>query len=209
MPELPEVESIRRVLENSLINQNLQKDKIFDDRINRFNSVKPKNLGVLFEIYRKGKILQFNFKNNSILFHLGMSGRLDLNSSKNKHTHGIFFFEKDELLYDDIRKFGYIKILKNELVNKQNQGYASSEADIMNHMNDHHNESIKLYLQKFIKNIKATEKSGRWKIVGIDPDGFDLRKKNLLTRLYFDREITDSKKLRGMFVKLHKEALEN
>ena len=119
MPELPEVESLRRVLENSLINQNLQKYKIYDDRINRFNSVNPKNLGVLFKIYRKGKILQFNFKNNSILFHLGMSGRLDLNSSKNKHTHGIFFFDKDVLLYDDIRKFGYIKILKNELVNKQ------------------------------------------------------------------------------------------
>ena len=98
---------------------------------------------------------------------------------------------------------------KNELVNKKNQGYASSETDIMNHMNEHHNESIKLYLQKFIKNIKAAEKSGRWKIVGIDPDGFDLRKKKLLTRLYFDREITDSKKLRGMFVKLHKEALKN
>ena len=48
MPELPEVESIRRVLENSLINQNLQKYKIYDDRINRFNSVNPKNLGVLF-----------------------------------------------------------------------------------------------------------------------------------------------------------------
>ena len=119
MPELPEVESIRRVLKNSLINQNLQKYKIFDERINRFNNVKPKNLGVLFEIYRKGKILQFNFKNNSIIFHLGMSGRLDLNGLKNKHTHGVFFFEKDVLLYDDIRKFGYIKILKNDQVNKQ------------------------------------------------------------------------------------------
>ena len=63
--------------------------------------------------------------------------------------------------------------------------------------------------QKYIKNIKAAEKTGRWKIVGIDPDGFDLRKKKLLTRLFFDREISDSKKLRGMFVKLHKEALKD
>ena len=52
-------------------------------------------------------------------------------------------------------------------------------------MNDHHQESIKLYLQKFIKNLKTREKTGAWKIVGIDPDGFDLRKKNLLTRLFF------------------------
>jgi formamidopyrimidine-DNA glycosylase len=48
-----------------------------------------------------------------------MSGRLDLNGKKNKHTHGIFFFNKDVLLYDDIRKFGYIKILKNDVANKQ------------------------------------------------------------------------------------------
>ena len=42
---------------------------------------------------------------------------------------------------------------KNELVNKKNQGYASSETDIMNHMNEHHNESIKL-----IVNSAFTEK---------------------------------------------------
>lgn len=114
MPELPEVESIRRVLQDSLIDQKLQKYKIFDDRVNRFNNTKPRNFGILLNISRKGKILQFKFKKNSIFFHLGMSGRLDLNGLKNKHTHGLFFFEKDILLYDDIRKFGYIKILNNE-----------------------------------------------------------------------------------------------
>ena len=119
MPELPEVESIRRVLQNSLINQNLQKYKILDNRVNRFNNTKPRNLGTLLNISRKGKILQFKFKENSIFFHLGMSGRLDLNALKNKHTHGLFFFEKDVLLYYDIRKFGYIKILKNEKANSQ------------------------------------------------------------------------------------------
>jgi len=119
MPELPEVESIRRVLQNSLINQNLQKYKILDNRINRFNNTKPRNLGTLLDISRKGKILQFIFKKNSIFFHLGMSGRLDLNGLKNKHTHGLLFFENDVLLYDDIRKFGYIKILKNEQAKNQ------------------------------------------------------------------------------------------
>lgn len=114
MPELPEVESIRRVLQDSLIDQKLQKYKILDDRVNRFNNTKPRNFGILLNISRKGKILQFKFKKNSIFFHLGMSGRLDLNGLKNKHTHGLFFFEKDILLYDDIRKFGYIKILNNE-----------------------------------------------------------------------------------------------
>ena len=116
MPELPEVESVRKVLENSLLHQKLNRYKITDKRINRFNVLNPKNIGVLNDIIRKGKILQFKFENISFLFHLGMSGRLALNSSKSKHTHGIFNFENDILLFDDIRKFGYIKILKNDEV---------------------------------------------------------------------------------------------
>ena len=86
MPELPEVESVRKVLENSLLHQKLNRYKITDKRINRFNVLNPKNIGVLNDIIRKGKILQFKFENISILFHLGMSGRLALNSSKSKHT---------------------------------------------------------------------------------------------------------------------------
>lgn len=116
MPELPEVESVRKVLVNSLLNQKLKSYKITDIRINRFNNIKPRNNGSLNQIIRKGKVLQFKFDKISFLFHLGMSGRLALNSSKNKHTHGIFNFENDILLFDDIRKFGYIKILNNEEV---------------------------------------------------------------------------------------------
>ena len=103
--------------------------------------------------------------------------------------------------------FAHVKwFKKNELINKHIVEYADSESSIISHMNNHHNESIKLYLKKFIKNVKPSEKNGSWKITGIDPDGFDLRKKKILTRLCFDREISDAKKLRGVFVKLHKEA---
>ena len=86
MPELPEVESVRKVLVNSLLNQKLKSYKITDIRINRFNNTKPRNNGSLNEIIRKGKVLQFKFDKISFLFHLGMSGRLALNSSKNKRN---------------------------------------------------------------------------------------------------------------------------
>ena len=111
MPELPEVKSVRKVLEKSLINQKIKKYNITDKRINRFNNKNPKINGLLCDINRKGKVLQFKFDNISFLFHLGMSGRLALNSAKNKHTHGVFVFERDILIFDDIRKFGFIKIL--------------------------------------------------------------------------------------------------
>ena len=72
-------------------------------------------------------------------------------------------------------------------------------------MNESHQKSINLYVNKLVKNnFEKKTKSGNWKIVGIDPDGFDLRKRNLLVRYFFKKEINDAKKLRGVFVNLHK-----
>ena len=44
-----------------------------------------------------------------------MSGRIDINSKINKHTRAEFKFNKDCLVFDDIRKFGYIKITSNQI----------------------------------------------------------------------------------------------
>ena len=51
------------------------------------------------------------------------------------------------------------------------------------------------------------KEKGNWKIVGVDPDGFDLRKNKILLRFPFEKQINDVKKLRGIFVGLHKKAL--
>ena len=115
MPELPEVESIKKIVSPIFIGQKLIKYSINDERTNRFNSKIPNNLGVLLDISRIGKVLDFTFKDYSILFHLGMSGRIEINCKINKHTRGEFQFNKDSLLFDDIRKFGYIKITSNDL----------------------------------------------------------------------------------------------
>ncbi len=86
-----------------------------------------------------------------------MSGRLDLNGKKNKHTHGIFFYEKDVLLYDDIRKFGYIKILKNDIANMQfstlgPDALSLSKLDKIFVMNKGNKSST--YIKKFLLNQK-------------------------------------------------------
>jgi len=115
MPELPEVESIKKIVAPVFIGQKLVKYSINDKRTNRFNSENPKKLGVLIGVSRKGKLLDFTFKDYSILIHLGMSGRIDINSKINKHTRADFKFNKDYLVFDDIRKFGYIKFTLNKL----------------------------------------------------------------------------------------------
>ena len=86
MPELPEVESVRKVLENSLLHQKLNRYKITDKRINRFNVLNPKNIGVLNDIIRKGKILQFKFENIS-------------SSSPDRISNVIFNFFKSRLKF--------------------------------------------------------------------------------------------------------------
>ena len=77
------------------------------------------------------------------------------------------------------------------------------EFDVIEHMNSHHRESVDLYSTKILKN-----KTKNWEIVGIDPDGFDLRKGKNLTRLFFEKQLNDAKKLRGVFVNLHKKSSE-
>ena len=41
MPELPEVESIKRSLSSNIVGQKLENYKIYDDRTNRYNTRKP------------------------------------------------------------------------------------------------------------------------------------------------------------------------
>ena len=71
MPELPEVESIKKIVSPVFIGQKLIKYSVNDERTNRFNTANPRNLGVLLDVSRKGKVLDFTFNDYSIFFHLG------------------------------------------------------------------------------------------------------------------------------------------
>ena len=115
MPELPEVESIKRSLSPNIVGQKLNNYKIYDHRTNRYNAKKPRIDEYLLAISRKGKLLIFDFEQYSIIFHLGMSGRIQVNDKKNKHTRARFYFDKDTVNFDDIRRFGFINIIKTGL----------------------------------------------------------------------------------------------
>ena len=76
-------------------------------------------------------------------------------------------------------------------------------------MNSSHKTSIKMYINNLMKNeISSAQRRGDWNITGIDPDGFDLRKKKDTARYLFEKEVSNAKKLRGIFVNLHKKSLE-
>ena len=99
---------------------------------------------------------------------------------------------------------------KNDICCKSFLNFKALEKNIIQHMNESHSKSVNLYVNKLMtNNFDEKSKKGDWKIVGIDPDGFDVRKKNSLNRYFFKKEVNDAKKLRGIFVNLHRVALKN
>jgi formamidopyrimidine-DNA glycosylase len=139
MPELPEVEVVKRSLTNKVQNLIIKDVKINDHRlrypINK-NQIR-KIVGLrLKKIKRKSKFLLFFFnKDITMLVHLGMTGKFffvnkknkkfktsfyyDIKNKKNnKHDRLVFFFNKSQkLIYNDVRKFGFIKFFNNRNIN--------------------------------------------------------------------------------------------
>ena len=133
MPELPEVEVVKRSLTNKIQNLVVERITVKDEKLRyRINKKKLKILlGLkIIKILRRSKFLLFVFEKNTVmLVHLGMTGKfffLNKNAKKfktsfyynideskdNKHNRLIFSLsKKQKLIYNDVRKFGFIKIL--------------------------------------------------------------------------------------------------
>ena len=139
MPELPEVEVVKRSLTNKVQNLIIKEVKINDHRLRytvNKNQIR-KIVGLrLKNIKRRSKFLLFFFNKDTImLVHLGMTGKIffvneknnkfktsfyyDINSEKDKkHDRVIFFFNKNQkLIYNDVRKFGFIKFFNSKNIN--------------------------------------------------------------------------------------------
>ena len=131
MPELPEVETIRLGLSKYLVGHRILNVEV---KLLRIFTGDKKNLinAKVISVERFGKGLVINLDNKySIAIHIKLTGQLIYNDlafvrnrnvhlSKdkvgtlpNKFTHIIFTLDKDaSLYYNDIRQFGWIKIIK-------------------------------------------------------------------------------------------------
>lgn len=121
MPELPEVETIRRGLIKKTKGKKISKVEIRLSKIVNFldKHFKEKTQGAKVEnIRRRAKLLIIELSNKySILVHLKLTGQLIFNGPIEKHSHVVFYFsDKSRLVFNDLRQFGYLKIMKNEEV---------------------------------------------------------------------------------------------
>jgi len=134
MPELPEVEVVKKSLENKLknltikrvfINNNKLRYKIDNKKFSKIRNFK------IISFKRRSKYLLINLSQNlTILAHLGMSGKFyilnknkkyktsfyySLKKNDSKHNHLTFFLNKGfKLIYNDVRKFGFIKLFQSK-----------------------------------------------------------------------------------------------
>jgi formamidopyrimidine-DNA glycosylase len=168
MPELPEIETIKRYLEKDLIGRKIKDVKIINKKSFIGDKKKILNSKIL-KIERKGKMLVFRLNNSlNLVFHLKLTGQLlfyytNGNESLNEwqriknisHTNGneflnapnqskhgsgrpepkfflvqgewqpirytrvIFILDKGFLIFNDARKFGWVKVLDDEDLNKE------------------------------------------------------------------------------------------
>lgn len=110
MPELPEVETIKRILEKSLVGK-----KIVDIEVRKAKIFKGETKNVIGktikEIERRGKVLIVKLSGNkALLVHLKLTGQLVF-GEPGKTTHVIFKIDNKKLLYNDLRQFGWIKVV--------------------------------------------------------------------------------------------------
>ncbi|MBE9561391.1 MAG: bifunctional DNA-formamidopyrimidine glycosylase/DNA-(apurinic or apyrimidinic site) lyase, partial [Proteobacteria bacterium] len=115
MPELPEVETIKRgiatCLEGQIIKSVIVRKKQLRWQVpDKLNSILSKQ--AIISIKRRGKYLLFECNKGHILIHLGMSGNLQVlsaNTELKKHDHVDIIFTDDLCLrYNDPRRFGCI-----------------------------------------------------------------------------------------------------
>lgn len=120
MPELPEVETVRRSL-NHLVKDKIIRDvDVFYDKMVRNVSVETfkKHLqdAPIKDIKRRGKYLLFDMGDYVIVSHLRMEGRYfikTLDQARDKHEHIIFYFRDGSTMrYHDTRKFGTFDLVK-------------------------------------------------------------------------------------------------
>ncbi|RST76564.1 DNA-formamidopyrimidine glycosylase [Siminovitchia acidinfaciens] len=121
MPELPEVENVRKSLLQLVKGKTIQSveagwPKIIKHPLEVEQFYDALSGQTIHDLQRKGKFLVFMLDDYSLVSHLRMEGHYSVNQSEDptdKHTHVNFkFTDGTEMRYRDVRKFGTMHLFK-------------------------------------------------------------------------------------------------
>ncbi len=120
MPELPEVETVRRILEKQVVGKVIHHVDVFYEPMIK-TDLQTFKLAVqgqeIVRLERYGKYLVFVLKDVVFIVHLRMEGKFFIKQyeQRDKHEHIIFTFEDGATLrYHDVRKFGTVDVKTHE-----------------------------------------------------------------------------------------------
>ena len=123
MPELPEVETVRRGLEKLILGKKISSievhyPKMIKTDLEEFQKELPGQ--VIQSMGRRGKYLLFHLTDRVLISHLRMEGKYFFYPDQvpeRKHAHVLIHFKDGgTLVYEDVRKFGTMELLAPELL---------------------------------------------------------------------------------------------
>lgn len=138
MPELPEVETVRRTLEPHLVGARIAKCSIDERKILRsVEEIDVIDGQTVLSLDRRGKYLVIELNDHHLIFHLGMTGQLTIRDPRrpdsaferhpvtgletaiqhgpDRHTHfHVCLSDGRSLLFRDTRKFGRVFIIRKD-----------------------------------------------------------------------------------------------
>ncbi len=120
MPELPEVEIIKKELKKNILGKKIIKFIIYTNKLKYKINKKIQNIHqeIIIKIKRYSKYILIKTNKNYILIHLGISGNiliLNKNFKKKKHDHWDIILNNNKIIrYNDVRKFGFLLLFKSK-----------------------------------------------------------------------------------------------
>ena len=163
MPELPEVETIRRGLNQYILKRKINSIEILCEK----SFIGSPTKGRVVSLRRFGKALIIDLENHiSLMIHLRMTGQLIFDGKDryaaghpsdnftaklpNRQTRVVLYFDNGVLYFNDQRKFGFIKFLPTEEVENDTfiqklakEPWTMTTDELYTKLQKHHNSCIK------------------------------------------------------------------
>lgn len=118
MPELPEVETVVRTLAPRLTGRRIVDARFSSRHVVRqnFAALRRRVQGQQVQsVRRHGKFIVLQLESGFLTVHLGMTGKLLIDSEAGPYARAVFTLDRGLLVYDDIRHFGRIEWSKELL----------------------------------------------------------------------------------------------
>jgi formamidopyrimidine-DNA glycosylase len=112
MPELPEVETVVRTLAPKLTGRRIMDAKFSSRHVVRqkFPELRKRVRNQLVRsVERHGKFIVLALDEGVLVIHLGMTGKLLMDSEPGPYARAVFELDRGLLVYDDVRHFGRIE----------------------------------------------------------------------------------------------------